>query len=216
MTPFALKTNAKAIFLTLVCVSQAFLFSCNSRKQNSTADMSSLDSIRNTIQGLHQKARMYYSLKALDQLTKLSEQVSAYKGDLSEELSPEEYLFVLLSNPSIESEADSAAIFAAYLSGLSSLPGNWWGTPGTTDTELGKRLTKARGSNKVWAKALSNFDLVPYSGSEIATLASELKWTVADLAAGFLNERHQLPYNWRAPLSQRKIQIEAIRNAVAE
>lgn len=165
-----------------------------------------------------QDSRHYYSAEALPQQEKINAWLQEHKDAKLADLKPIEHFIIAELSETAKAKLATDQLASAYCAALSTLPGNWWGRPGNTDSASGRHLMEIPPANiqGCLATLLDDQSPLAYHGSEISTLAKELEWTVADLAAGFLANMLQTGFDYRAAPGERKAQIASIRQKLAD
>jgi hypothetical protein len=112
--------------------------------------------------------------------------------------------------PPPDAYPELAALYCHALETATS--GNSWVLPGNTVGTLGKHLLNFGAAAVPHLQALlSNQRVIPYEGSEEATIGNRLKLRVQDLAAYFISHIHMRPFPLDTPTSQRDAAIRDLQ-----
>lgn len=121
-----------------------------------------------------------------------------------EQLLPEENFFVFELLPELADKANPNIVAEAYCSALSHCVADWWGMPGHFNTDAAKRLTEKKGIEQCLVAALNNKEAISYTDGEANSVASRRGWQVSDLAASFLAQIRQEPFDAYQPVEERE------------
>jgi len=129
-----------------------------------------------------------------------------------ESLSPEETFLLFEISPATAERAPVDVRARAYCAGVDSVSAEWWGTPGSTDNEVSRRLVAVGKPAAQCLAALFDSDKrLKYMDGEMRSSVKEYGWTVADLAAGLAAKILGESYDTSAPSAERVVARAKLR-----
>ena len=159
------------------------------------------------------QSRRYFTIDALPARERLRQAAQAQELSL-EGMTPLERFFVVAASPAAATKAGAQAVAQSYCAALKSLPADWWGLPGETDTAIGQTLLGlGRSTVPCLVELLGDAAPLSYLNGESNAMSQEFSYGVADLAAGFLARILHEPFDGRAGAEERRAAREQLRIA---